>query len=206
MTRIVKKPDIRKKEIILTARRLFQAKTYEATTMQNVMDEIGIAKGTIYHYFKSKEELLEVAFEYMIDESLAQMEKIVADSNGNALEKIKSLILAGKISKNNQGLLESLHQPGNINLHTRLLAVAIQKQAPLYAQLFEQGNREGLFSVSCPLECAEFILTAVQFMTDIGFYPWTHEDLNRRISALPSLLENLLKASPGSFQFISELA
>lgn len=205
MSRIVKKPDIRKKEIIDTARRLFQSLTYEAATMQNVMDEIGIAKGTIYHYFKSKEELLEAVVEDVIDQSLARMEEIVSQSDGNALEKIEQLVLAGDISENNQDLLDHLHQPGNINLHTRLLAVAINKQAPLYAKLIEQGNHEGLFSVSTPLESAEFILTSVQFMTDIGFFPWSQQDLKRRLAAFPSILENLLKAAPGSFGFLSRL-
>ena len=59
MARIVKKPEERRQEIIEAARELFQAKDYEKTTMRDVMDKLGIAKGTIYHYFRSKEDLLE---------------------------------------------------------------------------------------------------------------------------------------------------
>jgi AcrR family transcriptional regulator len=58
MVRTVKKPDVRKAEILKAARHLFQTKDYESTTMQDVINALGIAKGTIYYYFKSKEDLL----------------------------------------------------------------------------------------------------------------------------------------------------
>ncbi len=58
MVRTVKDPEVRKTEIIKSARRFFQTRDYDKTTMQDVMVELGIAKGTIYYYFKSKEELL----------------------------------------------------------------------------------------------------------------------------------------------------
>jgi hypothetical protein len=87
-------------------------------------------------------------------------------------------------------------------MHTRLLAVALLKQAPLYAKLIQQGCDEGIFQTESPLECAEFILSAIQFLTDAGIYPWTQADLMRRIQAFPQLVEQLLKAPPGSFQFL----
>ena len=70
MTRIVKKPDERRKEIIQAARELFQEKTYEKMTMQELMKKLNIAKGTIYHYFSSKEDLLESVVEDLIRKSL----------------------------------------------------------------------------------------------------------------------------------------
>ena len=78
------------------------------------------------------------------------------------------------------------------------------KQAPLYAKLIRQGCEEGLFQTEAPLECAEFILSGIQFLTDRGIYPWTQEDLMRRIRAFPKLIEQQLKAPAGSFQFLVE--
>jgi len=57
MTRVVKKHFERKAEIVEAARYLIQTKDYEKMTLQDVMTRLGIAKGTIYHYFKSKEEI-----------------------------------------------------------------------------------------------------------------------------------------------------
>ncbi|MBS0627256.1 MAG: TetR/AcrR family transcriptional regulator, partial [Verrucomicrobia bacterium] len=55
-----------------------------------------------------------------------------------------------------------------------------------------------------PLESAEFILSAIQFLTDMGIYPWTEDVLKRRIQAFPLLIEKLLQAPSGSFQFLVE--
>lgn len=203
MVRTVKKPEERRTEIIKAARYLFQTREYDKTTMQDVMNHLGVAKGTIYYYFTSKEELLEAVIEDMVAESVERMQQLVDGASGNALDKIRLLVAAGQLAEENQDMLQQIHQPGNLGLHTRLLAVALQKQAPLYAQLFEQGCAEGLFQTDTPLETAEFILTAVQFLTDTGIFPWPPEVLTRRAQALPALIEAQLKAPRGSFQFLN---
>jgi AcrR family transcriptional regulator len=203
MSRTVKKPEERRADIVKAARRLFQAGDYEQTTMQDVMNSLGIAKGTIYYYFSSKEDLLEAVIEDMVEESTQHMQSLVEASHGNALEKLRTLITAGNIADENDEILEQLHRPGNAGMHTRLLAAALQKQAPLYARLVQQGCEEGLFHTDTPLETSEFILAGVQFLTDQGIHAWTPETLMRRSQALPTLIENLLKAQPGSFQFLS---
>ena len=88
-------------------------------------------------------------------------------------------------------------------MHIRLLAATLVKQAPLYGKLIQQGCDEGIFQTDSPLTCAEFILSAVQFLTDLGIYPWTQEDLIRRAQAFPKLIEQQLKAPTGSFQFMT---
>jgi AcrR family transcriptional regulator len=202
MVRVVKKATERKSEIVQAARHLFQTKGYDKTTMQDVMDHLGIAKGTIYHYFKSKEELLEAIVENIVAENTEQMQILMNEINGNALEKVRMLIGASNMAANNDEILEHLHQPGNTGMHIRLLAATLVKQAPVYATLIRQGCEEGIFQTDTPLECAEFILSAIQFLTDTGVYPWTQEQLMRRALAFPGLIEAQLKAAPGSFQFM----
>lgn len=202
MARIVKKPEDRRSDIVNAACHLFQTKGYDQITMQAVMDYLDIAKGTIYHYFASKEALFEAVIEHIVNENVEYLQTLMQNTKGTALEKMKILIAAGNISTQNEKILDHLHQPGNNAMHTRLLAAALLKQAPLYAALIEQGRQEGIFKTSNPLECAEFILAGVQFLTDLGIYPWTHEDLERRVRAFPQLIEQQLQAAPGSFQFM----
>lgn len=201
MKRIVKKPSERRAEIVKTARDLFLAKDYDKTTMQDFMNSLGIAKGTIYHYFKSKEELLEAVVEDIVNQHLEEMQTLIQETKGNALQKIQALVTAGsKITA--PSVLEQLHERGNEAMHTRLLVATLMKQAPLYAKLIQQGCKEGIFQTHTPLECAEFILSAIQFLTDLGIYPWAKEDLMRRAQAFPKLIERLLQAPPDSFQFM----
>ena len=200
MARIIKKPKERRAEIIKTARDLFLKKDYDKTTMQDFMNQLGIAKGTIYHYFKSKEELLEAVVDDIGNEYFEKMKSLMQEIKGTVLDKIQALVEAGRILA--PSLLEQLHDRNNEALHTRLLVTTVIKQAPLYAELIQQGCKERVFQTSTPLECAEFILSAVQFLTESGIHNWSQQDLIRRKEAFPSLIEQLLKAPPGSFNFL----
>lgn len=204
MTRIVKKPEERRREIIETARQLFQQKGVEKSTLQDVMVALNIAKGTIYHYFKSKEELLEAVVENLVDEYLTDLNSVLDRTPGNALERIQALVAAGNVEEQNREVLDALHRPENIGLHTRQLALLLSGLSPLYASVIQQGCDEGLFHTDSPLECAEFLLAGIQFLTDVGFHPWTPEQLARRSQALPALVEALLGAPKGSFNFLSK--
>lgn len=204
MARIVKKFADRKADIVKAAGHLFQSKEYDKTTMQDVMEALGVAKGTIYHYFKSKEALLEAVIEDVVDRNMSKMQAIVKEARGNALQKMKLLVATGRVSERNENILEQLHKPGNSGMHCRLLAEILTRQAPLYAEVIQQGCEEGIFKTEAPLECAEFILSGIQFLTDIGIYPWTPEALSRRMLAFPKLIEQQLRAPKGSFDFINE--
>lgn len=202
MSRIVKKPEERRREILSAARELFKSNGYENTTMQDVMNKLKIAKGTIYHYFKSKEDLLEAVVRDIVDENFDEMTNVLKKAKGNALRKFRLLVEKGNISVENRELLEQLHQPNNHAMHCRILAEMITKHATLYARVIEQGNKEELFNAKNPLESAEFFLSGMQFLTDVGFYPWLNQDLTRRVKAFPKILEQLLGARSGSFKFL----
>ena len=203
MARVVKKPEARRLEIVKAARDLFQIKEYDQATMQDVIESVGIAKGTIYHYFNSKKELLEAVIDDIVEECIGAMQKVVDASKGNALQKMQRLTEEGNIAAKQPAVFGHLHKSGNEAMHVRLLAATLAKQAPLYAKLIQQGCDEGLFHTDNPLECAEFILAAGQFLTDVGIYPWTEEELSRRARAFPKLIEQQLRAPSGSFDFMA---
>jgi len=207
MARTIKKPDERRKEIIHAARELFQTKEYDKTTMQGVMDKLNIAKGTIYHYFSSKEELLEAVVEQLVDEELQRKKQLMESSRFrklNALEKIRVLATSDTMAEEHDQILENLHHPGNTLMHTRQLGRYLLKLAPVFAAVFEEGCDQGIFKTDHPLECAEFMLAGIQFLTDVGFYPWSEAQLARRMEAFPSLVEAQLGAPEGSFSFLTE--
>ena len=196
------KPSNRREEIITVARNLFLSKDYENTTMAEIMEILGIAKGTIYHYFASKDALFVAVLEDIVEKNVQDMKAQIDVSSKSALEKFQALVHAANIAHKNQKLVDQLHKPANEALHSRLLALALLKQAPLYAEIIRQGCKEGVFKTDAPLECAECILSAFQFLTDLGIYSWKKEDINRRLQAFPVLLEQLLHAPAGSFQFL----
>lgn len=205
MARIVKKPHVRRQEIVNAAKLLFQSKGFAATSMEDVMKQLKIAKGTIYHYFKSKDELLEAVVEQIVLEEVEEKRKLLETTTGSAIERLHALIGRASLASQNEEILDQLHKPGNAAMHMGLLAATLAKEAEVYALIIRQGVDEGIFQTDTPLECAEFILAGIQFLTDTGVYPWTEEQLMRRVMAFPALVEATLKAPPGSFQFLIQL-
>jgi len=208
MVRVVKKPEERKREIVATACELFLSKGYDSTTMKDVMRQLGIAKGTIYHYFSSKEDLLEAVIDRVAEGEMERLKAVLKNMEGTALERLENLILSGSnhdADDSRKDLLDHLHQTSNAGMHIRLLAKVVTKQAPLYAELFRSGCKEGIFTTDHPLECAEVLLSGIQFLTDMGIYPWKKEQLERRWNAFPALIENLLNAPEGSFSFLLQI-
>ncbi|WP_435886114.1 TetR/AcrR family transcriptional regulator [Streptomyces erythrochromogenes] len=202
VARTVKRPEERRAEIVAAARRLFESRGYDDVTMNEVVADLAVAKGTVYHYFRSKEELLEAVVTDIVKQATERMGQVVEAAGGGPVERLAALVSAGRVAGENEQVLGHLHRSQNAGMHTRLLAVAIELQAPLYAQVLREGTAAGVFRVDHPLEAAEFLLSATQFLTDEGIAPWSPETLTRRARALPALAEQLLGAPEGSLAFL----
>jgi len=78
-----------KKRLILdTAIKCFANKGYHATSIQEIADTAGIAKGSLYFYFKSKEHLLISIFEHGFTEFMTKMQAIAGDSDIEPRERL----------------------------------------------------------------------------------------------------------------------
>ena len=80
-------------EIIAAAARVFQRKGYHAATVQDIADAVGILKGSLYHHFKSKDDLLYFIVKEPIFRMYSRMGEIAA-SDLPASEKLRRAILA----------------------------------------------------------------------------------------------------------------
>ena len=90
MVRIIKKYDERKTEFLDTAQELFFTKGYEQTAVETIIKKMGLAKGTFYYYFKSKEDLLDALIERMSEKILEEVRKIVDREDLDAIAKLNS--------------------------------------------------------------------------------------------------------------------
>jgi AcrR family transcriptional regulator len=82
-----------REEIIAAAAKVFQTKGYHAATVQDIADAVGILKGSLYHHFKSKEELLYLIVKEPIARIYERMTAIV-NSDLPARDKLRRAILA----------------------------------------------------------------------------------------------------------------
>lgn len=94
MARIVKEADERKNEILDAAERLFTVKGYGKTTILDILEQVGIAKGTFYYYFKSKEEVMDAIIERFIEQDVQKARQIALDKGLTPVQKFCGIIAA----------------------------------------------------------------------------------------------------------------
>jgi len=82
----------RERRVVAAAARLFGSKGYAATTMQDVARRAGLAVGTVYNYFASKQELLLALARRDTEGQLAEGRRIVAAPPEDAVEAAAALI------------------------------------------------------------------------------------------------------------------
>ena len=213
MTRIIKAPDVRRGEILDVAQRLIYLKGYEQTSVQDIITEIGIAKGTFYHYFSSKQDLLDAMIERMIDQTLQTVEPIVKDDQLNALEKFTrffAYIESWKI-ENKTFLLEVLkvwHKDENAIFRQKMGVETTRAVAPVLAKIIQQGVVEGIFVTDYPEDLAEVILqigqplseTATELLLNIEQDEHTLEIITRKVIVYERAIERVLGAPPNSLK------
>jgi TetR/AcrR family transcriptional repressor of nem operon len=171
VVRIVKEPHVRRGEILDVAQKLFYLKGYEQTSVQDIITEIGIAKGTFYHYFSSKLDLLDVMIERMIDQTLQSLEPMVADDQLFALEKFKKFFtdITDWKTENEAFFLDIMsiwYKDENAILRQKVRAASVKSTMPLLTQIIEQGIAEGVFATEHPADIAEIVLHIGDLLSD----------------------------------------
>lgn len=81
----------RRREIIDAVARVFDRKGYDATSTQDIADEVGILKGSLYYHIESKEELLFTIIKEAYDAALAAVAEL-EKREGSALEMVEGLV------------------------------------------------------------------------------------------------------------------
>jgi AcrR family transcriptional regulator len=167
MARVLKEPEIRKAEIMDAAEYLFETKGYEETSINDILQKVGIAKGTFYYYFKAKGEILDAVIERNIERRIQMLLPLIDAPNLDAAEKFRQVIIKNQqLNSANHHMLDFLHRPENIVMHQKSLVKGVKKSAPLIAELLRQGIRENQFHTEYPLEVSEFLLAGMNFLFD----------------------------------------
>ncbi len=81
-----------KGKIIESSIRLFERRGFAETSIQDIVETLGVTKGTFYYYFSSKEELLMDIHLSYIDGLIARQEEILRDASASASAKIRGII------------------------------------------------------------------------------------------------------------------
>src|SRR5947199_3928795 len=167
MARVVKEHTVRRNEILDVAQRLMYARGYEQMTIQDILDDLQISKGAFYHYFDSKQALLEALVERIGEGAVQLLLPIVHDPLLPALDKFQRYLATLNRWKVGQkafflALLRVWFTDDNAIVRQKLRATAIREIAPLLTEIFRQGIQEGVMTTTYPDQVGEVIASLAQ--------------------------------------------
>lgn len=201
--RISKAPEERRKEILDVAEKLFSTKGYVHTTINDILKTIGIAKGTFYYHFQSKEAVMDAIVERFIEEGVKVAEQIAANPDLNAQEKIFQIIMAqNPEAGRKEKMIEELHRVNNAEMHQKSLVETIVQLTPILTKVIEQGIEEGVFRTPYPKETVEVLLVSSGFLFDEGIFQWDPNEQMDKAVAFTYILEKTIGAEQGSFSYL----
>jgi AcrR family transcriptional regulator len=213
MARIVKEEAyaVKRNEILDAARQLVYTKGYEQMTIQDILDDLKISKGAFYHYFDSKQALLEALIERIQEEAEQLINPIVHDPHLPALEKFQRFIDTLARWKTAQktfllALWRVLYKDENAIFRQKVRTSGLRRFAPVLTVIIRQGIQEGVLTTSYPDNVGEVALCLVLDLADalasllLSFEPGCDElgGVEGTVAAYSDALERVLGAPTGS--------
>ncbi|MCO4762988.1 MAG: TetR/AcrR family transcriptional regulator [Myxococcales bacterium] len=209
--RVVKAADERRTEILDVAEHLFYERGYARTPIRAIIDRIGIAKGTFYHHFPSKTELLDALVQRIGERALAIAIPALNEPNLGAAAKFAAIFSnVGSWKLDNKQLflrlMRALYSEENTPLRLKSQRASLRLFSPIVEQVIAEGIDEGVFRCTNP-----DIVTGILFTvaTDLGEQivrplvddtPVDAAELRRQLDTYNDTINRLLGADEGTIE------
>ena len=198
MMRIVKEAAERRNEILDVAERLFCTRGYDNTSTNDILAEIGIARGTLYYHFKSKEDILDAMIDRILDEIIRKASRIALDESVPVLERLTQTVLAANVdTKTGDMILEQVHKPQNALMHVKMQERLLGQLMPLFMKLIEDGISQGLMQTDYPEDTIQMLLLYSNSVFDDSI-EYSAEEKKKKVLAFIGNTEILLHMEAGS--------
>ena len=188
----------RKKELLNIAYNMFITKGYENTSVDEIIEEAQIAKGTYYYYFQSKEQMLEEVIDMMIDSETELAEQIIG-MDIPVPQKIVGIIASMKPTEAEQPVKNALFQAENVLMHYKVRQKLINVLTPILSEVIGEGVKKGLFECDNIPERVKMLLK----ISDSTFNEGTFSE--KDIFVFIDMTEKLLGAESGTMSFIYDM-
>ncbi|WP_042197205.1 TetR/AcrR family transcriptional regulator [Paenibacillus camerounensis] len=207
--RIVKEAEARRNEILDAADELFGQKGFDGTSTNDILNKVGIARGTLYHHFKSKEDIMDALIERYSSRMLGAAQAIALDTTIPVVERILRAVMAMNISSGNGGesskeIMEHIHRPQNALMHQKIQKILVNGVPPILTPIVREGIQQGLFHTQYPYESIEMIIIYANTIFDEEMVEMTDEVRLSRILAFIANVERLLGAEEGSLMSVMQ--
>jgi AcrR family transcriptional regulator len=213
MARIVNQEeyDLKRNEILDAAQKLVYTTGYEQMSIQDILTEVRISKGAFYHYFDSKQALLEALIERMALQVLQILNPIVQDEHLPAIDKLHRVFdVASRWKTDRKEYLISMvnvwYADNNAVLRQKAQSAVLPLIAPMITTIVDQGIREGVFHTSFPDQISGIIFsllhsfggTLVAYIIQQNVDSGVLQQLETLSASHQDAIERILGAEPGS--------
>ncbi len=214
--RIVKDYEERRLEFINATQEFFYSIGYDRMSIQLLTEKVGVAKGTFYHYFKSKEDLLSQWVFHIMRQNIEQNERIINDTGLDAISKLNKIFRIGRDWKLDNieliiSLIKILNDDHNIRLRTEMARQSAQMSKSIFATVIEQGVNEGVLEPAFPADFSHILPRIGQLFSDefsammlshSRTTTLTEERAHNLVSIWQEIIERILGAPKGSLLFV----
>ena len=201
MIRVSKEPEQRKKELVKIAEELFIRNGYEETAVSDIVRAAGVAQGTFYYYFRSKDDMRNAVIDKNIEEVKGLIDSIIARDDLSAMEKMAAYSLSfQQWGRDHEKLTDYIHEEKNEVLHYRMSRQVLGYLIPAYTDIIEQGVKEGVFKTENPDLAASAIMGITEAIFEGEHNPKMEDpESKRKYTAVIEYSERILGAEPGLF-------
>ena len=195
-----KRGDARKKEILDTAEQLFASNGFDNTSTNDIIKAVGIARGTLYHHFTSKEDILDSVIDRINETLMYNAKKIAEDKQIPLLDRLTGSIQALNVdSRIGEEVLLQVHKPQNALLHQKMQEKLISGIVPIITDLIEEGNREGIFHSPYSKEAVEMVMIYSNIAFD-DLSVMSSDERKHKIQAFICHAERIMGTAEGALQ------
>lgn len=188
----------RKQELLKIAYNMFLMKGYDNTSIDDIINEAKIAKGTYYYYFESKEETLEEVINMMINDEVTSAKEILKMPI-SIPEKLVRIITSLRPKKNEQEIQNTLNKKDNIVMHEKINNRIIEEAVPLLEQVVMEGIENKIFNCTHIKERLKMLLIMSNELFD------NDEPNMNQVEFFIDTAEKMLGAKEGTLEFIKML-
>ena len=188
----------RKQELLKIAYNMFLMKGYDNTSIDDIINEAKIAKGTYYYYFESKEEILEEVINMMINDEVTSAKEILKMPI-SIPEKLVRIITSLRPKKNEQEIQNTLNKKDNIVMHEKINNRIIEEAVPLLEQVVMEGIENKIFNCTHIKERLKMLLIMSNELFD------NDEPNMNQVEVFIDTAEKMLGAKEGTLEFIKML-
>ncbi|MHC1762509.1 MAG: TetR/AcrR family transcriptional regulator [Negativicutes bacterium] len=202
MARPTQDPQIRINEILDAAETLFHERGYQPTMISDIVKKIGVAQGTFYYYFTSKEEIVDVLINRHLSKFRSEIDVVACSAEISLPNKIESMsnIMLNTIQGKQGLLLEFLYNDQYLHLMDKLFRQAKKLLTPYLLSVIEEGKRKQTFIVSYPKAASNAILSIIQCYVEAMYEKEATDVLEYQRTLAKRLIENSLGLTEGSLR------